>query len=97
MTGYVLSPAARADLAEIWGYTAGRWGNLQAERYVLAIGNACESLADGRRKGRPIDNVRPGYFKIAVGSHFLFYRVADTGEIDIVRILHQRMDVESRL
>ncbi|MCE2481390.1 MAG: type II toxin-antitoxin system RelE/ParE family toxin [Alphaproteobacteria bacterium] len=27
-----MSPAARADLEEIWDYTVGRWGEAQAER-----------------------------------------------------------------
>jgi toxin ParE1/3/4 len=97
MTGYVLSPAARADLAEIWDYTAGRWGSGQAERSILGIRNVCEALAAGRRKGRAIDDIRHGYLKIAVGSHVLFYRIGGRGEINVVRILHRRMDVESRL
>jgi plasmid stabilization system protein ParE len=32
-----------------------------------------------------------------VASHFLFYRITDAGMIDIIRILHQRMDEASRL
>jgi toxin ParE1/3/4 len=61
MRGYVLTPAAQADLRQIWDYTAARWGEAQAERYILGIRNACEALADGRRTGRAIDDVRPGY------------------------------------
>ena len=97
MTGFLLSPAARADLGEIWDYTAGRWGPEQAERYVRALTTACEELAEQRRTGRAIDAVRVGYFKLSVGSHFLCYRFTDTGVVDIVRILHQRMDVSERL
>lgn len=97
MAGYLLSPAAQADLSEIWDYTAENWGTEQANRYILAVRDACASLADGRRRGRAIDDIRPGYRKLAVLSHFLFYRVADTGLIDVVRILHQRMDVAARL
>jgi toxin ParE1/3/4 len=97
MTGYVLSPAARADLSEIWDYTARNWGATQADRYILAIRDACAALADGSRRGRASDDIRPGYSKLAVRSHFLFYRVTDTGLIDVVRILHQRMDVSAHL
>jgi toxin ParE1/3/4 len=35
--GYLLSPAALADLREIWDYTARNRGEDQADRYVLAI------------------------------------------------------------
>ncbi|MGH7101901.1 MAG: type II toxin-antitoxin system RelE/ParE family toxin [Acetobacteraceae bacterium] len=97
MTGYLLSPAAQADLGEIWDYSAQNWGAEQAERYVLAIRNACEALAAGRKRGRPIDEIRPGYRKLAVQLHFLFYRVTDTGLIDVVRILHRQMDLAARL
>src|SRR4051794_7041800 len=97
MTGYVLSPAAQADLSEIWDYTARNWGTPQADRYILAIRDCCGALADGSRQGRAIDDIRPGYRKLAVRSHFLFYRINDTGLIDVIRILHQRMDVSTHL
>lgn len=95
--GYRLTPAAQNDLADIWDYSLRVWGLLQAERYILSIRDACASLAEGRRHGQPIDDIRPGYHKLAVGSHFLFYRTADSGHIDVIRILHQRMDVPGRL
>jgi toxin ParE1/3/4 len=97
MKGYVLSPAAQADLGEIWDYSARNWGAEQADRYIFAIRSACEALADGSRRGRAIDDIRPGYRKLAVASHFLFYRITGAGMIDVIRILHQRMDVVSRL
>lgn len=97
MTGYVLSPAAQADLSEIWDYSARTWGEEQADRYVLAIRDACAGLAAGSRHGRAVDDIRPGYRKLAVQSHLLFYRIADAGPIDVVRILHQRMDVAAHL
>ena len=52
---------------------------------------------DGRKQGRAIDDIRPVYRKLAVASHFLFYRITDAGLINVIRILHQRMDVASRL
>jgi toxin ParE1/3/4 len=60
MRGYVLSPAAQADLDAIWQYTVDRWGVAQAERYVFAIRDACNALAAGARIGKAIDDVRPG-------------------------------------
>jgi toxin ParE1/3/4 len=97
MKGYVLSPAAQADLSKIWDYSTRNWGGEQADRYILGIRRACEALADGRRQGRAIDDIRPGYRKLAVASHFLFYRITNAGLIDVIRILHQRMDIASRL
>lgn len=97
MKGYVLSRAAQRDLDDIWDYSAETWSPAQANRYVENIRDACEKLGTGRARGRSVDDVRPGYFKLAVKSHFLFYRVIGGDIIDIVRILHQRMDIEAHL
>jgi toxin ParE1/3/4 len=40
--------------------------------------------------------VRSGYLKYRSGSHFVFYRLTEGG-IDVVRILHTRMDFERHL
>lgn len=97
MTRYRLSPAAQADLGQIWDYTVERWGADQAARYTGSIRDACAELAAGRAQGRPIDDIRPGYRKHAVGAHFLFFRVGEAGSIDVIRILHRRMDVAARI
>jgi toxin ParE1/3/4 len=97
MKGYVLSPAAQADLGEIWDYSARYWGEDRADRYIREIRDACAALADGSRHGRPIDPIRPGYRKLAVGAHFLFFRATDAGLIEVIRILHGKMDVAAHL
>lgn len=93
----LFSPAARNDLDEIWDYSVRHWGAAQTEQYILSIRDACAALAAGRKQGRAIDDIRPGYRKLAVGSHFVFYRLTDRGDINVIRILHQRMDVPGRL
>jgi toxin ParE1/3/4 len=52
-------------------------------------------LADGKRIGRPA-GIRQGYFKCATGSHFVFYRQSDSS-LDVIRVLHQRMDAPTYL
>lgn len=92
MSRFVLSPAARADLERIWDYTAGRWGEDQAETYIRDIQRAIERVASDPLIGRACDDIRAGYRRHPVGSHTLYYRTAPAGVIDVVRILHQRMD-----
>ena len=96
MTGVVLTPAAQADIEDIWDYTVARWNGDQAERYIMGFRDACRDLATGTREGRPVD-VRDGYRKLLVGSHVLYFRVDERERIVIVRILHQRMDVAKNL
>lgn len=92
MMGYVLSPAAQADLETIWDYTVKHWGEAQAERYTRDIQAACEALSNGTLISRSADEIRKGYHKVAVGSHVIFYRQRSDA-VEIVRILHQSMDV----
>lgn len=96
MTGFILTPAAQADIDEIWTYTAERWGEDQAESYLLGIRDACVELAAGKRTSRPVD-IRDGYRKAFVGSHVLYFRGRDSAGIVVVRILHKRMDAARHL
>ncbi|KJZ17907.1 type II toxin-antitoxin system RelE/ParE family toxin [Loktanella sp. S4079] len=92
MPKYRLAPRAEKDLVDIWNYTVSRWSQNQASSYYDDIIDAIERLAEGISQGRRV-TVRDGYEKYAVGQHFVFFQRADTG-ITVVRILHQRMDVE---
>lgn len=57
---------------------------------------AVEAIAADPQPGQAIDAVRQGYRRYRVGSHVLFYRCVGDG-VDIVRILHERMDIERHL
>lgn len=91
MTRYRLTPAAQRDLSAIWDFTAERWDADQAERYIGEIRSAIERVASDPRRGRSRDEVRRGYRSYAVVSHVAFFRIGAEA-IDVVRILHQRMD-----
>jgi toxin ParE1/3/4 len=94
---YLLSPAAQADLEQIWDYTRDRWGVDQAEEYLRELQRAIERATANPHIGRACDEIRPDYRKLAVGSHTLLYRVTTEAVIDVVRVLHQRMDVDRHL
>ena len=97
MNRYVLSPAARADLEQIWDYSAEWWDDDQAGEYLREVQRAIERVVPNPRIGRSCDEVRPGYRKHAVGSHTLYYRIVSAEVIDVVRILHERMDADQHL
>jgi len=96
MTAFVVSPRAKADIEEIWDYTAARWSFAQAEAYTRQIQAAIETVAAAPKLARSCDDIRAGYWKYPAGSHVTFFRVIPGG-IDIVRILHSRMDFERNL
>ncbi len=91
-----LRPKALQDLEDIWHYTLDTWGEEQADQYILDLNDGFESLAIHPEKGRACDDIRAGYRKYDIGRHIVFYRQTAKG-IEIVRILHPRMDPERHL
>ena len=95
-----LGAAAELDFANIVKRTAENFGARQSRIYrdtlVQAIGELAEGPDVAGSKGR--DEISPGLRTLHVArrsrrSHFLIYRAAPNRAIEIVRILHDRMDV----
>ena len=90
-----LSPLAKADLEEIWLYTFRQWSQEQADGYNRIIMTAIKGLASGNKVWQRAD-VREGYWKYKVGRHIIYFRCPN-GYLDVIRILHERMDVNMHL
>lgn len=95
---YKISKEASKDLERIWLYTFENWSQEQADRYFNLIMDEVENLTKDPLSGKDYSEVRKGYFRTRVKSHFIFYSInLKKKEINIIRILHQQMDIESRL
>lgn len=88
------APAAYADIDKIWDYTAEVWSLDQADRYTDDLQVACESIALGMNIGK--GSVKPGVLKSRCGSHVIYYRMT-TDDVEIIRVLHGKQDVERHL
>lgn len=96
MASFRLTEKAKDDLKSIGRYTQEIWGSEQRNKYLGALDNSFHLLAGEPDLGVACDEIRKNYRKFCVERHVIFYRkVADN--IDIVRILHCRMDVEKQL
>jgi toxin ParE1/3/4 len=95
--GFVLTAKAKADLKDIARYTEKTWGHAQRNQYLTVLDASFHALAAHPLKGRDCSDIRAGYRKFGTGRHVIFYRQIDLGIIEIVRILHERMDVKTRL
>ncbi|RZF26518.1 type II toxin-antitoxin system RelE/ParE family toxin [Paraburkholderia sp. UYCP14C] len=91
MKALVFSPAAEDGLDNIWGYSVEDWGQRQAERYIRMIQDTVIGLTDSTQPSQSAQHVRSGYRKVLVGTHVLFFK-EDEHLIDVIRILHLRMD-----
>lgn len=97
MESFILSQKARDDLLSIGRYTRKLWGSAQQIHYLTQLDRAFQELAEKPNLGRACDDIRAGYYKYGVGKHVIFYRHTEKSQIEIVRILHVRMDIEQHL
>lgn len=88
-----LSRLAAADLESIANYTIERFGIKQARRYRDGLDHVFHTLAEEPLRGRSAAHLANEMRRFEHESHIIFYRTVDQG-IFVVRILHERMDVE---
>ena len=88
------SPEAEQDLLAIWDYLAREASPDVADEQLRSLDRACEALAQWPHSGRARDELFRGVRSIAVEAYVIFYRVEDSA-IEIVRVLHQRLDVDA--
>lgn len=95
---YKISLLASQDLENIWLYTFKEWSIDQADRYLNLIMDEIEYVAQKPESGFDFSSVRKDYYRTKIKSHIIFYRIDNKNNIvEIIRILHQRMDIENRL
>lgn len=84
------------DLEEIWLYSMKTWSLKQADSYHSMILKEIEFLAVRPKSGKDQQYIRTGYWSFKIKSHVIFYRIFEK-ELEIIRILHERMDIPNRL
>lgn len=95
---YRISIKAKGDMENIWLNTVDKWSFGQADNYIDELISLIERITRKQFLGKSFHHIRPGYFKFPFKSHFIFYKINKTEEyVEIIRILHQRMDIENRL
>ena len=96
-TKYRISKQALEDLDKIWMYTLNKWSKEQADRYYDLIITEIEFIADNAMTGKSAEQTRNNYRVTKIKSHLIFYRKAENDIVEIVRVLHERMDIKKRL
>jgi toxin ParE1/3/4 len=113
MARFRLARPAQIDLANILSMSVERWGAAGRQRYAAVLAAAMRQVAaepDGPlTKNRPDlrSGIRSFHVRHARRSaqgatvrrpvHVLYYRVAQAGVIEIVRVLHERMEPSRHL
>ena len=97
MSEYIITEKALEDINNIWIYTAENWSVEQADRYYNLIIDEIEYIVDNLDMARDFGKIRESYRYSKVKSHLIFFKKDSTNEIEVVRVLHERMDIENRL
>ncbi|MBD3266959.1 type II toxin-antitoxin system RelE/ParE family toxin [bacterium] len=91
-------PTARCQLIEIWRYTEKTWNEKQADTYIRGLYQAMENASKHHFMWRPVmHDALKGVFFIRHKKHYIFFRELSNGELGILSVLHECMDIPSRL
>jgi len=96
MVLYQVSPAAEADLTEIWLYLAESASEQVADRIIDEISDTCQHLAQSPLIGRTRNELREELRSFPASTYLIFYDVV-ANHIVVRRVLHQRRDVDTLL
>lgn len=96
MNKYHLTNKAVEDLTNIWNYTYDEWSESQADKYYLLLLNSCQEIAENPNLGKKYDNITDKLLGFKSNEHIIFYQIISNSEVEIIRILHRRMDLKSK-
>ena len=97
MAKVILRQEAIDDLNDIWVYTIDEWSEKQADKYYTAIEFACAQIGKNPELGKEYDGISKNLLGFRAGKHIIFYQIISKDRIEVVRILHERMDLKTRL
>ena len=100
-----LGQQAERDFVDILRWTAKFFGEIQAQTYSATISLALQALTDGPEilGSKLRDDIEPGIRTLHVarlgrkGRHFVVFRVGVAHTIDILRLLHDSMELSRHL
>ena len=91
-------PPARRRIIEIWHYTDKTWGEKQADNYVRGLHQAIENAAMNKYLWRKVEHEDvKGIFFVRYEHHYIFFRELSKDVLGVVNVLHESMDIPSRL
>lgn len=84
---YQISVEAKNDIEKIWLYTFENWSLEQADRYFDLIMDEIVYIAENPNFGKDFSDVRKGYLRTQIKSHFIFCKVnKKQNEVEIIRV-----------
>lgn len=96
MAKYHLTNKSVQDLSEIYDYTYAEWSEKQANKYYKFLLESCQEVANNPKFGKSYDSVHKDLLAFKSNRHIIFFKVVSANELEVIRILHESMDLKSR-
>jgi toxin ParE1/3/4 len=91
-------PSAEARLIEIWNYTFDQWSEEQADTYVKGLIDSIEQVLEKRYLWKPVAHkTLKDVWLIRYERHYIFFRRFQNGDLGVISILHESMNIPARL
>ena len=97
MAKYRITNKAVKDLEDIWNHTVETWSVRQDDLYYKMLISFCKQIANNPACGKSYNEIAEDLYGFIANKHIIFYRVVSRSEIEIVRILHGKMDLKNRI
>jgi len=97
MAKYLLTNKAVEDISKIWDYTYEVWSESQADKYYALLIGACQTIARKPIIARNYEKISNEIYGFGIGKHIIFYRNLSTKNVEIIRVLHELMDLRSKI
>lgn len=97
MAKFRLTNKAVYDLTQIWNYTVDKWSEKHADKYYFMLIDNCNEVACNPELGKNYLGVTENLLGFKAGRHIIFYRIIEEDEVEIIRILHEQMDLKNRI
>jgi len=96
MLTIIKSVQAEQDLINIWSYSYKEWGDDQADYYLDLLNDGFKLIANNPGMCRlRKEFIKPIYLHMC--EHHLIIYIFNKAELNIVRVLHESMNIEIQL
>lgn len=92
-----LRPSAEKDFVDIGEYPGEQCSEAQAHSYLQKLVQTIRQIGERPLAGRQMIGIRAGYHCRRSGSHLIFYIVRPDEPVEVVRILHEKVDIRRHL
>jgi toxin ParE1/3/4 len=97
MARYELTTQALEDLSDIWKYTTENWLANQADKNYQLLVESFREIASHPNIGRSYTEILDGMKGLNEGRLVVFFRSVNKLKIEIIRILHEQVDLRNRI